>query len=447
MPAPTIPTPVPPTAPVGSGSGGRTAVAGQAAIRARTSGRTALQEALIDSRTRTLALFQAYQHGLADSALAVPQREELNPPCWELGHVGWFQEWWLGRFSERHAGPGANPCAPRTPSRLPGADQWYHSGQVAHANRWQLPLPGPDATLAYVQDTLTETLILLANAPEDDTGLYLYRLAVFHEDMHAEAAVYMAQTLGLALPETLQGRWPVPAEGVQVDHAAASASTPDRPVATLPGGPLQLGAHGPGFWFDNECRGHPVHLMPFDVDLQPVTWSDYLPFVEAGGYSQPQWWCQQGLAWLGNTADRSGNLPRHTRSTPNGGWEVCRFGQWQALNPAEPAVHLTWYEAQAWCRWANRRLPTEAEWEYAALHEPDFRWGQVWEWTASTFLPYAGFQAHPYADYSQPWFGSRIVLRGASTATHPRMAHPKYRNFFPPWRNDIHAGFRSCATR
>jgi EgtB-related family protein len=110
-----------------------------------------------------------------------------------------------------------------------------------------------------------------------------------------------------------------------------------------------------------------------------------------------------------------------------------------------PACHLTAYEAQAWCRWAGRRLPTEAEWERAALiGSSGFEWGQVWEWTAGSFEPYAGFSAHPYRDYSAPWFGSRTVLRGASFMTQPRMRDPRYRNFFKAERNDVPAGFRSC---
>ena len=113
--------------------------------------------------------------------------------------------------------------------------------------------------------------------------------------------------------------------------------------------------------------------------------------------------------------------------------------------PDDAAVHLTAHEAEAWCRWAGRRLPTEAEWECTALTEPGFRWGQVWEWTATAFEPYPDFTPHPYRDYSAPWFGSRRVLRGACPATSPALAHPKYRNFFEPQRSDVFAGFRSCA--
>jgi EgtB-related family protein len=113
---------------------------------------------------------------------------------------------------------------------------------------------------------------------------------------------------------------------------------------------------------------------------------------------------------------------------------------------AGPATYLSAHEAQAWCRWSGRRLPTEAEWECAAAMLPGFRWGDAWEWTASTFEPYPGFVPHPYRDYSQPWFGTRRVLRGSGPATSPWLAHVRYRNFFEAHRHDVGAGFRSSRT-
>jgi EgtB-related family protein len=127
-------------------------------------------------------------------------------------------------------------------------------------------------------------------------------------------------------------------------------------------------------------------------------------------------------------------------------WHTVRFGRPAALDLAEPVRHVNLFEAQAWCAWAGRRLPTEDEWEYAAAASlPGFAWGQLWEWTASVFLPYAGFEADRYRDYSAPWFGTRQTLRGASFATPARLRSARFRNFYTPERDDIFAGFRSCA--
>jgi ergothioneine biosynthesis protein EgtB len=213
---------------------------------------------------------------------------------------------------------------------------------------------------------------------------------------------------------------------------------------TLAGGAWRLGSEpAAGFAFDNELAPHAVATTDASVDAQAVRWVEYLPFVAAGGYRDDRLWSEAGLAWRVATGAEA---PRYLRCTDDDLWEQWRHGSWRALDLREPACHLAFHEAEAWCRWAGRRLPTEVEWERAALDAaPRFRWGDVWEWTASPFAPYPGFAPHPYRDYSAPWFDGRPVLRGASFMTQPRVRHPRYRNFFPAERNDVPAGFRTCS--
>jgi gamma-glutamyl hercynylcysteine S-oxide synthase len=338
----------------------------------------------------------------------VPHQSMLNPPLWELGHIGWFQEFWIARNPQRHLGAAADPQATRRAPLRANADQLYDSSHVPHDSRWALPLPDAAATRDDLAQQLAATLACLQGSATDDVGLYFFRLALLHEDMHHEAALYMAQSLGVAIDDA---RW-----------QATPLRDNTRPLH-MPGAPHQLGHHGPGFSFDNERLAHTVQLPAFSIDHQVTRWVDYLPFVQAGG-----------------------SMPRYLRQQDDQ-WQQWRHGEWRALDLHLPACHLTAFEAEAWCAWAGRRLPTEAEWEYAAATRPDeFQWGQVWEWTASPFAPYDGFQPHPYRDYSAPWFnGQHRVLRGASFMTQPRMRDLRYRNFFLPARNDVAAGFRSCA--
>ncbi len=396
-----------------------------ALVDARCADAPALAALLRGVRADTLALFADYARSLP--SFTVPQVPELNPPRWELGHVGWFQEFWTTRNSAWRDGARADPVAARSAPLLPGADALYDSSTVPHARRWALPLPDADATIALLARQLEQALQLLQQAGPDDDSLYFFRLALLHEAMHVEAAIYMAQALGIAVRDTVA---PPP----------APAEVP-RELA-LDGGRCVLGSQGRGFAFDNELPSASVTVAPFRIDAGPRRWADVLPFVAAGGYADERFWSDAGRRWLRASGRRA---PRYLRQL-DGQWQQRRFGQWQPLDLAEPACHLTCHEAEAWCAWAGRRLPSEAEWECAAVTLPaQFRWGAVWEWTSSPFSPYPGFVPHPYRDYSQPWFDTHRVLRGASVATRPLMRSARYRNFFAPERDDIHAGFRSCA--
>lgn len=373
---------------------------------ARRGGREVLAAALADSRARTLALLDAWAAALGD-APTVPYSPQLNPPRWEAGHVGWFQDYWIARNGQRSQGIACDPDHERVPGRLPRADAIYNSSTVAHASRWHLDLPDLAATRAYLSEGLAETFSLLADTPENDDALYFFRLVLFHEDMHGEAGIYMAQAQDVPLPESM---------------LAPAIPIPAAQGLAFPEGLWPLGWSGGGFAFDNELAAHEVTVPAFEIDSEVVNWRRYVPFVEAAGVAPPRY------------------LRRHA-----GRWQRRSFGRWQDLPLDAPATHLTLDEAAAWCDWATRRLPSEAEWEMAALLHPEFHWGQVWEWTATRFDPYPGFAPHPYRDYSAPWFGDRTVLRGASQASSPRMAHPRYRNFFTPDRNDVPTGFRTCA--
>jgi gamma-glutamyl hercynylcysteine S-oxide synthase len=393
-----------------------------------------------------LATFAVVGQGLArrnPSELptwVVPYDTGLNPPLWELGHVGWFQDHWVARNPQRHLGHRADPLAPRGAALRSTSDAWYDSSRVAHAARWQLPLPDAQATCADLELQLERTLAALhalgAAEQEDDDALYFFRLVLAHEDMHHEAAVYMAQHLQL----------PVADAAWRSRHAPPRLPGPRQALA-LAAGEVTLGWQGPGFCFDNEAGSHRQAVASALIDSQVITWAEFLPFVEAGGYRERRWWSEAGWAMAASQGARlaPAHLRRHTAARL--GWQQQRFGHWCELAADEPACHISAHEAQAWCAWAGRRLPTEAEWQLAATQHPQhFHWGAVWEWTASPFAPYPGFVAHPYRDYSQPWFHSRPVLRGASFATQARMRSLHYRNYFTAERTDVFTGFRTCAS-
>jgi iron(II)-dependent oxidoreductase len=409
-----------------------------------------------DARRRTLDLTSDWD----GSRPAEPRLAIVNPGVWELGHVGWFQERWV----LRHA-------AGRPPLRA-DADRLWDSSAVAHDTRWDLPLPSLDETRAYLADVEAGVLELLQARPSEAVR-YFGQYSVLHEDMHGEAFTYTRQTL--AQP-------PPPVAGTAPGEGPRGPWPGD---VTIPGGRYGVGAErGEGFVFDNEKWAHPVALEPFRIAKAPVTAREFAAFVDAGGYATRALWSEGGWSWR---AAHDAQHPVYWRRASDG-WERRDFDRWVALEPDRPVLHVNWFEAEAWCAWAGRRLPTEAEWECAAAHGPDggrrrFPWGDaaptpahanldgrargcadvaahpagdsawgcrqmignVWEWTATAFGPYPGFEPDAYRDYSLPWFGTHKVLRGGAWTTRARLLRNTWRNFYTPDRRDVLAGFRTCA--
>jgi iron(II)-dependent oxidoreductase len=423
-----------------------------------------------DARRRTLELVRSLREG----ELLGPRLAIVNPPLWELGHVAWFQERWV----LRHA-------AGRAPLR-PGADALYDSSAVPHDTRWSLPLPTLGETAGYLRAAAAG---VLETAPAlSERHRYFVELSVFHEDMHAEAMAFSRQTLGWAPPAL---------SGVTDDDVGAASAPPqqeDGPLpgdARVPGGRFVVGSTpDEPFVFDNEKWAHAVELAPFSIARAPVTQAAYAAFVAEGGYRRRELWSEAGWAWRSaEGAEAPASWRRDGRA-----WLRRDFDRWVALEPHRPVVNVCLHEAEAFCRFARRRLPTEAEWEAAAAGEPGpdgrlgprkrrFPWGDdpptkerahldfralhavdvgarpagdsafgcrqmignVWEWTASPFLPYPGFSPDPYEQYSEPWFRTHQVVRGGSFATTSRLVRNAFRNFYEPHRRDPWIGFRTCA--
>jgi gamma-glutamyl hercynylcysteine S-oxide synthase len=348
--------------------------------------------------------FALYEPALEVHSFSVPKIPVVNLPLWEFGHVAWFQERWLARNSELHLGVRCSPCAPLHPSILSGADALFDSSAVDHGSRWCLALPSLEATRTYAATVLDQSLALLSEQGAEDSSHYLFWLSAAHEFMHAEAFSYMANTLSL-------------------DGATRFRKDSLNKTSLLSGVEAFFG-QPTRFGFDNESSAQFTQAdfeeaSAVDLDRHPVSWEMLNEFRTSPGYRDNKYWLGQGNVWK--------------KAIPI-----------DEDNHSSAAAHVSYWEARAWCLWRGRALPTEAQW-LAAIAADNLPWGQVWEWTSSEFSAFSGFVAHPYQDYSQPWFNKGLrVLKGGSIYTHERMKHPLYRNFFLPDRDDVCTGFRSC---
>jgi len=437
---------------------------------AATISTTHLTTILQDARLRTLELVS----GLDEKQLMGPQIATVNPLRWEIGHVAYFYEYFILRQMYGH-------------ESLLGtrADELYDSITVTHDTRWDLPLLSTNETLTYMRNVLDKLCEHLEQNNEDSMASkqdsFMFQFGVFHEDMHTEAFTWARQTLA----------YPTPEFAIAKNMTAERSAGPLSGYVDIPGGAFhQGGSPGATFIFDNEKFSHEVNVEPFSIAKAPVTNKEFSIFVDDGGYRNKDLWDK--ITWT----KMQGNQQKHPGywfDQPGGRWKMRRFDQLIPLPLNEPVSHISWHEANAYCNWAGLRLPTEVEWEVAALGEfakdgtlastkrkypwgsiqPDISLanldgralgcvdvaalprgdsafgcrqmlGNVWEWTADIFNPYPGFAPDVYKEYSQMMFGKTRVLRGGAWTTRSRMMHGTYRNFFEPSRWNVFSGFRPC---
>ena len=436
---------------------------------------TKLIAMLQDARRRTYELVD----GLTAEQLMGPRMGTVNPLRWEIGHVAYFYEYFILRELYGEESILGNDRA----------DALYDSINVAHDDRWDLPLLSLADTKAYMQgvlDKLGDKLAArlpdgLANQTNSETDSFIYQFGVFHEDMHTEAFIWARQSLA----------YPTPNFANTIDAGKLRSVGAYAGFADIPGGRFRLGAEADAaFMFDNEKFAHDVEVKPFSIAKAPVTNAEFAEFIAADGYQSDVYWCEDGLKWK---TENKARHPGYWINNGDGEWLMRRFDQTLPLAANEPVIHITWYEADAYCRWAGLRLPTEIEWEVAALGEADddgnlssnkrrYPWGDrypaddqsnldgralgcvdvaahasgdsafgcrqmlgnVWEWTSDTFQPYPDFSADAYTEYSTMLFDKTKVLRGGAWTSRSRMLHGTYRNFFEPHRWNIFSGFRTC---
>ena len=427
---------------------------------------TTLLHALDKARSRLLHLINS----LSDEQLTVPYHPGINPPVWELGHTAFFFERFILQLLDHE------------PPYDTALDDIWDSFELAHEDRWTPNLfPNKEKALLYFDHIYRKVKARIENTTLTNSDLYMYKYAIFHLNMHLESMVWCRQTLGY--------RPPTPVNPDRVNHAAKTPA--HRCDVEIPAGRYQIGMPANSehfastdFSFDNEKPGFSTAVDAFRISPTLVTNGEYIEFIEAGGYENDSLWRMAGLKW------RKSNQARHPVfwKKMDGIWHERHFNQWRVLLADRPVKHVCYWEAQAFCNHANRRLPTEVEWEVAALAnrvgEP-FRqlpWGDVmdatkvdmdctnlaslsvddlsqgdsrfgcrqmigtlWEWTDSLFMPYDGFVMDVYPFMSTLQFGDHRVVRGGSCATSSNLIRGTYRQAYTPDRNDVFAGFRTCA--
>jgi iron(II)-dependent oxidoreductase len=364
-----------------------------------SSPKAAIAERLGEARSRTLALVEP----LDDEQLNRVYSPILSPLAWDLGHIANFEELWLvQRIGGREPLHGE-------------LGRFYDAIENPRKTRGELPILRDAELRTYLAEVRERTLEVLEEveigAGAEDPLLrdgFVYEMLLAHELQHNETMLQLLQMVeGYELP--IPGPAPV------------ANSVTGAEMVRIEGGEYEIGAPATGFAYDNERPRHAVELAPFEIDRTPVTNGTYIEYMEETGAEPPLYWERDG----------------------DGGWALTAMGVRDPVNPSHPVLHVSWHEAAAYARWAGKRLPSEHEWEAASSTLAGV--GQAWEWTSSEFLPYPGFEAFPYREYSEAFFGDRYrVLRGGSWATHASVMRPNFRNWDLAERRQIFSGIR-CA--
>ncbi|HUR49931.1 MAG TPA: ergothioneine biosynthesis protein EgtB [Acidimicrobiales bacterium] len=375
-----------------------------------------LAVALESARARSLSLLDR----LDDEALLAQHSPLMSPLVWDLAHVGNYEDLWL----VRQLGGTAV---------LPEIDELYDAFLQPRARRPELPLLSPAEALRYVERVRGRALELLESADLDveDPLLsdgYVHRMVIQHEHQHDET---MLATLQLS--------------GLVVEHASPAAPSLDWSAAgevQVEGGGFTMGTDLDPWALDNERPAHTVPVPEYFIDVAPVDNAAWIAFIEDGGYETRTLWSPAGWEWL---CEEPQHAPLFWQRAAPGTWQRRHLGRVAEVAPHEPVQHVCWHEASAFAAWAGRRLPTESEWEKARSAHALEGVGYGWEWTSSDFLPYPGFRAFPYREYSEAFFGSEYkVLRGSSWATDATVARPTFRNWDLPIRRQIFSGLRTA---
>jgi iron(II)-dependent oxidoreductase len=382
---------------------------------------------LDEARRHTLTLVEP----LTEEQLNRVYDPILSPLIWDLGHIANFEELWL-----------VQRIGAREPLRG-DLGELYDAIEQPRKTRGELPILKADEVRPYMEQVRERTLEVLDEIeldPEDPVLAdgFVYEMLLAHEHQHNETMLQLLQMVEAYEPARVDG---TPAE----EHVAEGPE-----MVLVEGGSHEIGAPDVGFAYDNERPRHSVELEPFWIDRTPVTNAAYAAYLEDAGAEPPMYWQRDAEAWIRTV-----------------------MGRTEVIDPEQPVIHVSWHEADAFARWAGKRLPTEAEWEAAAkgadreranLDQLSFgcsragayadaasdcgavqMLGDVWEWTSSDFTAYPGFQAFPYSEYSEVFFGDdHKVLRGGAWATRRDVIRTSFRNWDLPIRRQIFSGIR-CA--